>query len=198
MKRQLLAAFGTLALLGACADTADVKPSGFLDDYAQLEKGRIDQAQLVYINPEVDFSRYERVLLEPVVVWERTAGSDASGEELRTLADDLEAALREQLRLAFELVESPSPGTLRIRAAITRVWDSGASVEMEILDAVSNQRLVAVADAREDKARSSDAAREWASAREAFDFWANRARVRLAAFRSFDTSEAAHDASMEP
>ena len=69
---------------------------------------------------------------------------------------------------------------------------------MEILDAVSNQRLVAAADAREDKGPPSDVAREWASARKAFDFWAGRARDRLAAFRSFDASEAAHDANVEP
>ena len=198
MSKRIPAWLGLLAVLAACAGTSGVEPSGFLDDYSQLKPGRGDQAQLVFIDPEADFSPYERVLVDPVVVWERTAGSDASGGELRSLADDLGVALREQLQLEFELVKSPEPGTLRIRTAITHVRESGASIELEILDAVSGQRLVAVADARGGAGGPAGTAAEWASAREAFAFWAERARVRLAAFRSFDASEAAHDASAEP
>ena len=194
--RRTSARLAGLAALAACAGTAGVEPSGFLDDYSQLKPGRGDQAQLVYIDPGADFSPYEKVLIDPVVVWERSAGSDASGEELRSLADDLGAALRRQLQLEFELVESAEPGTLRIRTAITRLRSSGASVEMEVLDAESGRRLVAVADARS-SGPGGDAG-DWIGARQAFEFWAERARVRLAAFRSFDASEAAHDASAEP
>jgi hypothetical protein len=190
---------GCMSLLVACASTStpDAEQSGFLGDYSQLKPGRGDQAQLVFIDPEADFSPYERILIDPVVVWEPTAGADASNEELRALADELGAALREQLQLEFMLVESPEPGTLRIRTAITGVRESGASIELEVLDAVSGRRLVAVDDAR-GSTSANDPAPKWASAREAFDFWAKRARVRLAAFRSFDASEAAHDARSEP
>jgi hypothetical protein len=186
-----------MALLVACAGngTPDAEQSGFLYDYSQLKPGRGDQAQLVFIDPEADFSPYESVLIDPVVVWKPTAGGDASDEELRALADELGAALREQLQLEFKLVASPEPGTLRIRTAITGVRESGASIELEVLDAVSGRRLVAVDDARGGDGKPTS---EWANAREAFDFWAQRARVRLAAFRSFDASEAAHDARGEP
>lgn len=192
------ALLGSLVALAACSGTVGVEPSGFLGDYSQLKPGHGDQAQLVYINPEADFSPYKRVLVEPVIVWERTAGLDASEEEFVSLANDLGSALRKQLELEFELVESPGPGTLRIRTAITHVRESGASIEMEILDAESGQRLIAVADARGEAGGASDSARDWASAREAFEFWAHRARVRLASFRSFDASEAAHDSRAEP
>ncbi len=198
MSKRIPALLGSLAALAACGGTASVETSGFLDDYSQLKPGRGDQAQLVFIDPEADFSPYEKVLIDPVVVWERTAGSDASAEELRSLANDLGAALRKQLQLEFELVESPEPGTLRLRTAITRVRESGASVELEVLDAESGRRLVAVADARGGAGGRAGSAGEWAGAREAFAFWAERARVRLAAFRSFDASEAAHDASARP
>ncbi len=198
MSKRIPAILGSLAALAACGGTAGVEPSGFLDDYSQLKPGRGDQAQLVFIDPEADFSLYEKVLIDPVIVWERTAGSDASAEELRSLANDLGAALRKQLQLEFELVESPEPGTLRIRTAITRVRESGASVELEVLDAESGRRLVAVADARGGAGRRAGNAAEWAGAREAFAFWAERARVRLAAFRSFDASEAEHDANAAP
>ena len=147
-RKRIPALLGSLAALVGCPGTAGVEPSGFLDDYSQLKPGRENQAQLVYIDPEADFSPYEKVLIDPVVVWERTAGSDASDEELRSFASDLGAALRRQLQLEFELVEGAEPGTLRIRTAITRIRKSGASVELEVLDAESGRRLVAVADAR--------------------------------------------------
>ena len=196
----LAALLAGTALAVACASSTDLEPtpSGFLEDYSQLKPGRGDQAQLVFIDPEADFSPYVKVLVDPVVVWERSAGSDAPGEELRSLADDFGAALREQLQLEFELVESPEPGTLRIRTAITRVRESGASVELEVLDAESGRRLVAVADARGGAGEPAGVAGDHAGARQAFAFWAERARVRLAAFRSFDASEAAHDASAAP
>lgn len=187
-----------LAALAACAEPAGVEPSGFLGDYSRLEPGRGDQAQLVYIDAEADFSPYQRILLDPVVVWEPHAASHASRQELERLADDLGAALRRQLRLEFELVERPAPGTLRLRSAITGVRESGVSVEMEVLDAESGRRLAAVVDARGIGSGSRDAADESASVQDAFEFWAERARIRLAAFRSFDAAEAAHDAKAEP
>ena len=198
MRSRIPALLGSLAAFVACAGTAVVEPSGFLGDYSRLKPGRDDQAQLVYIDSEADFSGYERVQIEPVEVWQRVGGSDASSGELASLAADLDSALREQLALEFELVDSPEPGTLRIRTALTRVWKSGASIELEILDAESGRRLIAVADAKGEVAKPGDGTGDWASAREAFEFWAQRARDRLAAFRSFDAAEAAHDAGVEP
>jgi hypothetical protein len=190
-----------LFLSTACGGApVGVETSGFLGDTSQLEPGRGDQLQLVYIDPEADFSGYQRVLLDPVVVGESTEASEAPTEELQALAVEFDTALRKQLQLEFELVESPGPRTLRIRTALTSVRASGASVEMEmeILDATSGARLVAVADTRGEVGESGGATRDGASARKAFDFWAKRARVRLAAFRSFDAAEAAHDAGAVP
>ena len=199
MRARLSGWIAALSLITACGgDPVGVETSGFLGDTSQLEPGRGDQAQLVYIDPEADFSGYQRVLVDPVVVWEGTAGSKAAPEELQALAADLGTALREQLALEFELVESAAPGTLRIRTALTSVRVSGASVEMEILDAASGARLVAVADARDEAGGTGGAVHDWAGAGEAFDFWAERARVRLAAFRSFDAAEAANDAGANP
>ena len=68
----------------------DLEPtdSGFLQNYSQLKPGRGDQAQLVFIDPNADFSPYEKVLIDPVVVWEPSASGDASDEKLRKLAGE--------------------------------------------------------------------------------------------------------------
>jgi hypothetical protein len=189
-----------LPLLAACADDpAEVEPSersGFLGDYSQLTPGRGDEAQLRYIAPEADFSGYRKVIVDPVVAWEGGAGSAAPVAELKSLADALTAALREQLAHEFEVVEVPAAGTLRIRAALTGVHAGGASVELEVLDAASGERLVAVADDRSEEVERGATAPDTAGARKAIAFWAQRARDRLAAFRRFDAAEAAHEASL--
>jgi hypothetical protein len=202
MRKRVLTVLATLAALAACSADAPptVEPSGFLGDYSQLEKGRGDQAQLVYINPEAHFAGYDKLLIEPVVVWQagQAAPAGPSAKELQGLADDLGAALRRQLQLEFRLVDDPGPGTLQLRAAITAVREPDVSIELELLDAASGERLVAVADARGDARDGGAGERGWTSVHEAFDFWASRARARLAAFRRFDAAEAAHEAAAEP
>ena len=96
-------------------------PSGFLGDYAALSSGRAEQAQLLYIDPEANFSGYERVWIDPVTIW---LGPDSGlaeipRQEAQRLADYLGAALRAELAQGFQLVDEPGAGTLRIRAAIT-------------------------------------------------------------------------------
>ena len=58
---------------------------------------------------------------------------------------------------------------------------SSASCEMELVDSMSNTRLVAAVDSRVgSKATSFN---EWQGVKEAYDYWAGRLRTRLAEFR---------------
>ena len=150
---------------------------------AQLQPGRGSQAQLVYINPETDFSRYDKVVVDRVALWFRDEKADGGIEstEQQHLAGYFTAALRHQLQLEFHPVEASQPGTLRVRAAITRLSKSGASVAIEVVDAISGSRLAAVKDARE--------ADDGDSLERVFDAWAERASERLGAFRRFDAAE---------
>ena len=65
--KSLILATALWSALCACAATqsTDVELSGFLADYAQLQPGRGDQALLVYIDRDTDFSGYDKVLVEP-------------------------------------------------------------------------------------------------------------------------------------
>ena len=203
MRRRLAVWLVALVALAACgapereppggeAQTR-IEPSGFLGDYSKLKPGRGDQAQLVYIDPEADFSGYARVIVDPVVVWPGAADPTRSEEEIQGLADRLGHALRVQLGLEFDVVEEPSPGTLRIRSAITAIRASGVSAEIEVLDAASGRRLVAAADAR--SREEVGAGGEAAGAEAAFTRWASRISLRLATFRDFDAAEASFETS---
>lgn len=167
----------------AVATAQEVRDTSFLKNESQLQPGRGSQAQLVYINPETDFSRYDKVFVDRVALWFRDEKADGGiqSAEQQHLAGYFTAALRHQLQLEFHPVEASQPGTLRVRAAITRLSKSGASVTIEVVDAISGSRLAAVKDARE--------ADDGGSLERVFDAWAERASERLGAFRRFDAAE---------
>ncbi len=99
--------------------TEEVEPSGFLGDYSALREGGEDEAQLVYVNPETDFSRYRSIMIESVTVWYTSDASHLSAEDEQMLSDYLYAALHEELGRSFEIVDRPGPGTMKLRAAIS-------------------------------------------------------------------------------
>lgn len=135
-------------------------------------------------------------------------------EELQELLNYFDATVREQLAGDYTFVNQPGPGTMRLRIALTEAKGAkvglsaisavtpvglalngmkkavtGAStgvgstgVEMELLDAQSGKRLAAAVDERVGTKTSSFG--EWQSAKEAFDFWAQRLKTRLAEFRT--------------
>jgi hypothetical protein len=172
-------------LVCATAATAqEVRDTGFLKDESQLQPGRANQARLVYINSEADFSRYDKAVVDRVALWFRDEKADGGIEpaEQQHLAGYFTAALRHQLQLEFHPVEKAQPGALRVRAAITRLSKSGVSVAIEVVDAVSGSRLAAVKDTRE--------ADGGGSLERVFDAWAERVSERLGNFRRFDAAEA--------
>src|SRR5882724_3558234 len=55
-----------------------VKPSGFLGDYSQLRPGKEGEALLVYVRPGVEWTKYDKIWLEPVTVWGDVKGAFSS------------------------------------------------------------------------------------------------------------------------
>lgn len=130
-KNQRPASVALLALLGwaalACAATGEQQQAGkvlrtsFLRNYDELQSGKEGQALLRYVNPGADFSRYDKIKLDPVMVWTKQSSSLANQplEEVQSLVDHLDASLRESLGRDYQLVERPGPGVMRLRVAIT-------------------------------------------------------------------------------
>lgn len=162
-----------------------VPVSGFLGDYSQLEKGRGGQARLVYINPESDFSDYTSVIVDPVT----TAGTDDPDDSLERHAKYFDAAIREEIARAFRVVDTPEPGALRIRVALTDATESRLVIECEVLDALSGTRLVAAVADRSPQAIAGEDVTAADVLPRALTRWAELIRKRLATFRDFDAAE---------
>jgi len=196
--RCLRGAIGVLLLLACAAGAPEhaqppasdtsFGPSGFLGDYSELRARAGSPARLVYLDPAVDFSRYERVIVEPVVVWksdeDRFAGISPAQRE--ALAREFQAEFERAFAQEFAIAGGDAgPGTLRARSALTAaIAVPGRSdperlqyvaVELEFLDAVTNQRLAAAVDSKAQ-----------VDAKAAFGEWADRAAARVAALRDVD------------
>jgi len=194
----LLACAGSPKSEGALPDAAFFPPSGFLGDYSALRAGTTGRARLVFLDASVDFSGYERVIVEPVVVWQsdeaRFAGVATSERE--ALAREFHADLERAFGALFAVREGDAgPGTLRVRAALTAAIAPAKSTdpqrlqfveaELELLDAVTHQRLAAAVDAKGATASGAQAV----DAGAVFAAWAEGAAVRVAALRDVDRLE---------
>jgi len=128
---------GSVFLCG-CASTyqkRSVEGSGFLKDYSQLKDRGGDTAMLSYIDPQVDFREYNKIMIDPIRAYAKDKDSSMakmSKEDQQRLLNYFDAALREQLKTDYILVKAPGPGVLRLRVAVTE-----ASKSKVVLDTVS-------------------------------------------------------------
>jgi hypothetical protein len=122
-----------VALLGltACSSTHQsrgVTESGFLGDYAQLQKGKGDQAKLVYIDPAADWTKYSKIMIEPVQLWDSEDPDSKLGklskENQEMLVSYLYTTLSNNLSKDFQIVEQAGPGVLVLRSAVTEAKKS--------------------------------------------------------------------------
>lgn len=205
--------------LVACATTrkaADApERSGFLGNYDDLQEGKGDQAQLVYINPQTAWSSYDAIHIDSVTLWRDSRTDDVPAEEAQQLTDSLYAKLHEQLGRDYRIADQPGPGVMRLRVAITEAKGSKvvadtvtsvvpqlrllttlggmaagtavlvgkAGVEAELTDSLSGERLMAAVDERWGTKAVRGGIGKWSDAEQAFDYWSERLRERLAALR---------------
>lgn len=219
---------GASILLVACAvsvlgcamtrQTSGAKPSGFLDNHAQLRPGEEGEAQWIYINPATQFSQYDKIMFDPLTVWLDTVSdsSNVSREDLSELLGYLAQVLLNSVQPEYTVVDEAGPGVMKIRVAITeakgskvgldvftsaipqlRMISSGiglasdsvvlvgkAAVEMEALDSLTGERLIAVVDERAGTKSLRGSTRTWGDVKEAFDYWGERLRIRLGELRA--------------
>ncbi len=135
MKTVVLTTMLSCCLLAGCATTErarTVNASGFLKDYSLLKKTKGDKAALLYINGAADWTRYDKIIVEPVTIW-RVPGSrleDLPANELDMLGRYFRSAIKAELAKDYEIVDLPSPGVLRFRLALTEAQKSQVLMDM--------------------------------------------------------------------
>jgi hypothetical protein len=113
-----------VALASSCTSTSrlrNTEVTGFLGDYSKLAPGGADKAQLVYINPDVNWMAYSRVIIEPITVYSVPGNplAELPREQLIALASYLHATLSEELSKSYQIVGEPGSGVMRLRVALT-------------------------------------------------------------------------------
>lgn len=99
-----------------------VQKSGFLNDYSRLTEGGKGEAQLRWIDSKTDFSKYDSIILDPIMMYGNpgTKVQKLTKEEQQALVDYFHAALRKELTMrGFKVVSEPGPTTMRGRFAFT-------------------------------------------------------------------------------
>ena len=92
----------------------------------RLEPGPPGGAKMRWLKPEVDFARYHRLMLDPVVFF-FAPDSEYKGmdpQELKGLADAFRRRLVDTLKKGYPIVASPAPDVARLRFAITDLRQS--------------------------------------------------------------------------
>lgn len=127
----------SLLMLGACSETVATAPIvpeasagteaaapttpqgvGFLSNYSNLKPGQQGQPQWVYVNPNVQWSKYTKVMIDPVT-FVASENSDVSPEDQQALADYFYNELKKQIGEKATIVNQAGPNVLRLRVALT-------------------------------------------------------------------------------
>lgn len=120
----------------AAANTAlsfgDYKAQGFLSDYSKISKTKDDDGAYRYVDPTVDFSKYNKLLVDRIKIFFKD-DSDYKGidpDELKTLTDYFYEAINKAMGETYPMVTEVGPEVLRLRVAISDLVpnDTAASV----------------------------------------------------------------------
>ena len=208
-----------LCVLASCAPTRKVRdapqPSGFLGDYSQLREGTEKEAQLVYINRQVDWYSYNALMLDSVTLWTSDRTAKLSDEDAQRLTDYFYTELYDHLSQRFQITKNPGPGVMRLRAAITqakgakvvanavttvipqlkiisavaglapdtRLFVGEGTVEIDLTDSLTGERLAAGVDQRAGTKAYRAGLKEWSHVKQAYQYWAKRILERLIELR---------------
>jgi hypothetical protein len=147
---QLILFLLLLGLLASCANTRqarDVQPSGFLGaDAAKLQKGGKGRPARYYSRPGVDWSKYDKMLLDPVTFWDAPDGKDRgiSQHDAQQVVNYFHDLINSTFSKEIEMVDSPQPGTIRAKVAITKLEKS--HVVLDLISTVEPQAPLRAAE----------------------------------------------------
>ncbi len=127
MKKLFAGLLISSALLTGCASNNSVtedKYSGFLDNYSLLKKVPNDKSTMGYVTPEIDWSDYNTIMVDKVLVITPDGDMKTDGKLLVAIADKFEELIKQELAKEFKVVDNAGVGTIRVQAAITSIFSS--------------------------------------------------------------------------
>ena len=129
MKRQILTIMIvtlSVMLVTASGFAAEKEHSGFLGDYSGLQPGPEGGAKERYMKPDVDFKKYNKIMLDSVVFFlaEDAEYKGISAEDMKELSDTFNKAVVDALGKDYPLVAEAGPDVMRVRTAITKLKPS--------------------------------------------------------------------------
>ena len=146
--------------VGGCSAPPPLTQTGFLSSYSRLEEK--SRGKWSFVSPEL--KKYKTCMIDQIQI--RAIGNSLKQEErVEITAYFRETLIKMLSRNGFQLAETPMPGTVRIRVAITNVTESdpymkvhpasnlagagraGATMEGEMIDAITGRQLGAVVQA---------------------------------------------------
>jgi hypothetical protein len=128
----LIAGVAFMMTSGCAGKEVKYTYSGFLTDYPRFKAGVEGRVNFVYFKEGVDFSKYNKVMMDHVVFYFKK-DSKYEGihpDVLSELAEAFHESVFEALQGAYPVVDSPGPDVMRIRVAITDVVPSKPGVNL--------------------------------------------------------------------
>ena len=111
----------------------EVQQTGFLGDYSKLQPGESGEAAFRYVNADIDWASYDKIMLDNVTVW-RSAGDENTDdlpiEDQQRLANNLHGLLYQELEKDYTMVSAPQSGVIRIQVALTGAERSNATLDV--------------------------------------------------------------------
>jgi hypothetical protein len=134
----VLAVVMGIALVVSTGLAAGTKYSGFLGDYyKKLHLGPEGGARERWVKPDVDFSKYNKLMVDSVIFYFADDSEDKGidAEEMKELSDAFNQEIVNALKDKYPIVAEPGPDVARLRIAITGVKKSkpGLSVVSSIV-----------------------------------------------------------------
>jgi hypothetical protein len=99
------------------ARSVDVKNSPLVNPDILVE-GKDDQALYRYVKPGLDATRYDKIMIDPVLVMKDGELDKDDLEDYQKLANNAFVYLTKELEQDYKIVQTPEPGAMRIQAAI--------------------------------------------------------------------------------
>lgn len=193
--RFMLVNVAVLFVLTGCA-TKEIKltETGFLSSYADLQADMEAQGMYVYASPDGKIGEQDtKILLAPVQFRLDPAlkENEISEEDRAKLAEYFFEQLEESLSEEYTLADEPGGDVLLLRTAITGVlpnkvylnlhWSTtligagigGASLEAELVDSLTGERILAFVDARKGRRLNyTKGLTKWGHTKEVLAIWA--------------------------